>query len=92
MVMEGEGMEELRAVLEECRITNSFPEGWGLTEIRWLYKKDDPIQITNYRPIALTDTLYKIYMRIMTDRLEAVVEQGKLISYEQGGIGHVKRQ
>ena len=28
MVMEGEGMEELRTVLEECRPTNSFPEGW----------------------------------------------------------------
>ena len=86
MVLEKEGIQELREVLEEARRTNSFPEGWGLTELRWLYKKDDPTQITNYRPIALTDTLYKIFMRVMTERLDTVVEQYQLISDEQHGF------
>ena len=75
VTMEETGLEELTAVLEECRTTNQFPKGWGVTEIRWLYKKDDPLQLVNYRPIALTDTLYKIFMRIMTERLDEVVEQ-----------------
>ena len=84
--MEETGLEELTAVLEECRITNQFPKGWGVTEIRWLYKKDDPLQLANYRPIALTDTLYKIFMRVMTERLDEVVEQYNLVSDEQHGF------
>ena len=44
------------------------------------------MQIKNYRPIALTDTLYKIFTRIMTERLEKVVETYGLLPDEQQGF------
>ena len=85
-LLEGEGLDDLVQVLEECRKTNTFPKGWGITEVRWLYKKDDPTNIKNYRPIALTDTLYKIFMRIMTERVDEIVERHGLISDDQHGF------
>ncbi len=86
MGMETKGREKLVEVLEECRKTNEFPEGWKETELRWIYKKDDPLQIKNYRPIALTDTLYKIFTRIMTERVEKVVEKYGMVADEQQGF------
>ena len=78
--------EKLAKVMEYCRQTSQFPGGWKETEIRWLYKKDDPLEIKNYRPIALTDTLYKIFTRIMTSRLEQAVEKYGIIADEQQGF------
>ncbi|MCP4114889.1 MAG: reverse transcriptase family protein, partial [Desulfobacteraceae bacterium] len=47
---------------------------------------EDPLQIKNYRPIALTDTLYKIFTRIMTERVEKVVEKYGMVADEQQGF------
>ena len=32
-----------------------------------LYKKEDPLSIENHRPIALADTLIKLYTGLLTD-------------------------
>ena len=79
-------VQTLAITLEECRRSNKFPEGWKRTELSWIYKKGDATEIANYRPIALTDTIYKIFMRIMTERLEGVIEREGIISDEQQGF------
>jgi len=71
---------------EKCRRANKFPRTWKQTDIRWLFKKGNPLQISNYRPIALGNTLYKLYMRILTNRLEELVEGTGIISDEQQGF------
>ena len=73
-------------MLEQCRTESKFPEGWKETELKWIYKKADPSKIMNYRPIALTDTLYKLYTRIMTERLEKVIETYGVVTDLQNGF------
>ena len=86
MAMSREEREKVLKMLEICRMKSEFPKGWKETELRWIYKKADPTRIKNYRPIALTDTLYKIYTRIMTERLERAVEKFGLITEVQQGF------
>ena len=76
MALEERGMEEITKRIRECMEENSFPSSWKVTQLRWIYKnKGEYTDIKNYRPIALTDTMYKIFMRIMTERLENAVEE-----------------
>ena len=44
-LMTGKILDKFTRALEECRITNEFPESWKETELRWIYKKDDPLKI-----------------------------------------------
>jgi len=54
--------------------------------IKWIYKKDSMLELTNYRPIALGNTLAKLFMRVLTARIEKVVEMKCLVSGEQKGF------
>jgi hypothetical protein len=84
--LEGGNVGKMASALERCRQENKFPEGWKTTELRWLYKKGDPLQISNYRPIALAEVLYKVFTRIMTSQLEEGVEGCYLLEDEQQGF------
>ena len=84
--MDMQQREKLLDLLEKCRMSSKFPKGWKETELKWIYKKADPSKIANYRPIALTDTLYKIFTRIMTERLERVAEKYGIITDLQNGF------
>jgi len=72
--------------LEKCRENNQFPKSWKEAELRWIFKKDDPLILANYRPIALLQVSYKIFMRIYTTRLERAIETEGLVSDEQQGF------
>ena len=78
--------ERVVEMLEQCRVQSKFPEGWKETELKWIYKKADPSKIVNYRPIALTDTLYKLFTRIMVERLEKVIETFGVVTDLQNGF------
>ena len=84
--MDQDQRQKLANLLEQCRKTSKFPKGWKETELKWIYKKADPSQIANYRPIALTNTMYKIFTRVMTERLEKVTESFGIITDLQNGF------
>ena len=87
MIMPEKLREKLVEDLEECRINSTFPKDWKETEIKWIFKeKGSPTMIKNYRPIALLNTAYKIYTRIMTERLEIVAEKFGMLSDAQQGF------
>lgn len=45
----------------------------------------DPVELSSYRPIALTSNVCKIMERMMTDRLSYHLEKsGKVASYQSG--------
>ena len=46
---------------------NPLPAHWNVAYIRLLPKKGDPSLITNYRPIALLSTLYKIHAHVLNN-------------------------
>ena len=64
----------LRQFLNACFSQGRVPELWEIGEVFAIYKKLDPRNPDNYRPITLLDTIYKIYTRLLADRLNDAVE------------------
>jgi len=61
--------EGLQHMIEECLDTGSFSPAVREGEIILLYKKSDPRDIRNYRPITLLNVDYKIFAKMMVARL-----------------------
>lgn len=64
-----------------CKIT---PRQWSESEIILLYKKGDPNDISNYRPISLLPSLYKLFSCIIEKKIKESIE--KFQSIEQAGF------
>ena len=60
----------LNSWYNKAKIPSVYLEGI----ITLLYKKGDPRDIKNYRPISLLNSDYKIYTRILSNRLYRVLE------------------
>ena len=64
--------------------TGSIPKQWCTSDIILLYKKGDPLGVTNYRPISLLPCLYKLFMTILTKRITRPIEVSQPV--EQAGF------
>ena len=62
------------------------PLSWLGGLIRFLYKKGDTLDMSNYRPICLQDTIYKVLAAIVTDRLYRISEKYGLLDPSQEGF------
>ena len=60
------------------------PDRWKQSETLLLYKKGDPLQLGDYRPIALANTLYKVGTGLLT--LSTYAEHFHLLSDCQTGF------
>ena len=49
-------------------------------------KKSDPAQLTNHRPIALANTIYKLYTSTLTSILSAYGEKHQIMHDSQKGF------
>ena len=63
--------EVINKALEKGQLPAHFLEG----DISMLYKKDDRTDPTNYRPITLLNTDYKIFTRVLAHRMKQVVHE-----------------
>jgi hypothetical protein len=66
---------------------------WFTTEHPWptsntalLYKKHDPLEVKNYRPIGLTNTMYKLWTGVLTEVLSTQAERYQVMSACQEGF------
>ena len=50
-----------------------IPEDWKRTRVKVLFKKGDPQDIENYRPISIIPILYKICSKLLYGRLSAIL-------------------
>ncbi|KAK6748781.1 hypothetical protein RB195_001421 [Necator americanus] len=66
--------------LSECKV----PKQWKTSKIVLLYKKGDPHDIGNYRPICLLSVIYKLFTRVVLNRIEKVLDEGQ--PCEQAGF------
>ncbi|KAK6742512.1 hypothetical protein RB195_010028 [Necator americanus] len=66
--------------LSECKV----PKQWKTSKIVLLYKKGDPHDIGNYRPICLLSVIYKLFARVILNRIEKVLDEGQ--PCEQTGL------
>ena len=63
-----------------------IPPDWSKTLIKMIYKKGDTTNPENYRPIALENTILKLCITIIKNRLHTWIEKEGLIPEEQNGF------
>ena len=45
-------IHNMAIMFEKHRIKCKFPNSWKYSDVKWIFKKGDPLDIINYRPIA----------------------------------------
>ena len=75
------GGEQITKGLTKCfnKIleTKTIPPSWNEAKIIILYKKGDPDDIKNYRPISLLAHSYKLFTRLLQKRMEEVLDRNQ---------------
>lgn len=64
--------------------TETVPKQWCTSDIILLYKKGDPLDIGNYRPISLLASIYKLFASIVLKRITHRIDTSQPI--EQAGF------
>ena len=67
-------LEKLAALYTQCLTTSSVPESWKNANIILIHKKGDVKELKNYRPISLLSVLYKIFTKIISNRIRATLD------------------
>ena len=62
----------LLKLVNKCWKERSIPEEWGQARVKTLFKKDKRDDCSNYRGISLLNSGYKIYAKIITQRIETI--------------------
>ena len=57
--------------------TKQIPDSWHEAKIVILFKKGDPKDIKNYRPISLLSHSYKIFTRLLQTRIERSLDENQ---------------
>lgn len=76
----------LCSIFQNCLNSGTVPYDWGLAQITPILKKGDPCSPKNYRPIALLNTILKLFTTILVDRLTIWLETNNNISEYQAGF------
>ncbi|GBP58848.1 LINE-1 retrotransposable element ORF2 protein [Eumeta japonica] len=81
-----ESKEVITPVLTDIfnEILNTIPQQWTEANIILLYKKADKYETGNYRPISLMSNIYKLFAKIILNRIEKRLDEHQLI--EQAGF------
>ena len=62
------------------------PKAWSLISIKMLYKKGNPADLNNYRPIALINVIEKVFTQILAERLNCWMNSGNQLPEFQAGF------
>ena len=71
---------------QHCYKQKQIPASWKTSLPVLLYKKGNPSQLTNHRPIALANTIYKFYTSTLTSILSAYGERYQILHDSQEGF------
>ena len=74
-LMNDENLEVLVDIINEWWNQSTFPENLLNALVASLYKKGDPKQQKNYRPISLLNSIYKIYAAVLKKRLAEAIDE-----------------
>ena len=69
-----------------CYKQKQIPASWKVSLTILLYKKGDPSQLSNHRPIALANTIYKLFTSTLTSILSAYGEKYQILHDSQEGF------
>ena len=69
-----------------CYKQHQIPTSWKTSLTILLYKKGDPSQFTNHRPIALANTIYKLFTSTLTSILSTYGKKHQILHDSQEGF------
>ena len=67
-------------------VTCTYPKYWKDHKVIPLYKKDDPLLCSNYRPIAHLSSISKIFEKCIFQQIYDYFEDNNLLHYNQHGF------
>jgi hypothetical protein len=79
-------IEYLTKMFNKVWNNNELPNDWTQVEIKTIYKKGNKLDPKNYRCIALTNTILKVFTQILTTRLSNWAESKHILPEEQSGF------
>ena len=77
---------KIHCIVNRCLQGHPIPQEWRAAKIFPLHKKGDPQVASNYRGIALVNSIYKLYSNILAERLTAFVEERNILPDCQNGF------
>ena len=72
--MSKEKQELIVGILNKWWIQQAAPEEVFLARVVSIYKKGDTDQPSNYRPISLLNSIYKLYMCLVRNRIQIILD------------------
>ncbi|XP_019163496.1 PREDICTED: uncharacterized protein LOC109159839 [Ipomoea nil] len=75
---------DLAVFLIKCVETKSFPLGLNDSNIVLIPKKSNPIKVSDLRPIALCNVIYKVLAKMLANRLKGHLEH--IVSHSQSAF------
>jgi hypothetical protein len=73
-------------LFQQCYKQQQIPNSWKTSLTILLYKKSDPSILTNHRPIALANTIYKFFTSTITTQLANYGEKHQILQNSQEGF------
>jgi hypothetical protein len=73
-------LENLRKIFNEILKTEEIPSQWLESTIILFFKKGDRTEMKNYRPITKTSHLYKLFIKIISNRITESLEQHQSVN------------
>jgi hypothetical protein len=73
-------------LFSHCYKQQSIPPSWKNSNTILLYKKGSPFHLSNHRPIALANTIYKLFTSTLTTMLSFVGEKYQILHNSQEGF------
>jgi len=82
-------LPSLHKIFNACLTYDRYPESWSVGYITPIHKGNDASNPNNYRGITITNTLGKLFNKIIDIRLDKFLEKHKVIHDCQ--IGFTKK-
>lgn len=73
--LRGDNLQLLLHTMNECLPTSTIPNTWTTAKAVSIFKKGDARLPENYRPISLLSSLYKIYAKLLLNRIQGPVDK-----------------
>ena len=79
-------IESLTLLVNQMLKSGHFPSELKLSKVKPLFKKGDPSEFSNYRPISLLSSLPKIFEYAIFHQLFDYLSENNLLAIEQFGF------
>ncbi|KAI5717340.1 hypothetical protein M8J77_004178 [Diaphorina citri] len=81
-----EGLQYLHCLFNQIMDEEKVPTNWGEVLVQMIYKKGNAEEPTNYRAIALINTITKIFTSILEKRISTWAENSGILDEGQAGF------